>query len=156
MARVRFANSAPNEGRKRETDEPNMSEVPLEQSLEKQGECSLTLYSWKLSCTAEPLRRKPPEGGTIPLRNRGCAHAHEEGSLDAAARLTPRRERERERLAQVLHLCLGACAAPLHRGGAGGLTWTVPPGEPSPFSQRCLSRTSDAVLFKAPLVATAG
>ena len=65
-------------------------------------------------------------------------------------------ERERERLAQVLHLCLGACAAPLHRGGAGGLTWTVPPGEPSPFSQRCLSRTSDAVLFKAPLVATAG
>ena len=63
------------------------------------------------------------------------------------------RKREREILAQVLHLCLGGCAAPLHREGAGGLTWTVPPGEPSQFSQRCLSRTSDAVLLKAPLVA---
>ena len=49
--------------------------------------------------------------------------------------LKRRRERERER---VRHLCLGACAAPLHRGGAGGLTWTVPPGEPSQLPRRCL------------------
>ena len=46
--------------------------------------------------------------------------------------------RAREREAQVLHLCLGACAAPLHGGAAGGLTWTVPPGEPSQLPQRCL------------------
>ena len=56
-------------------------------------------------------------------------------------------------LAQVLHLCLGACAAPLHRGGARGLTWIVSPGEPSQFPQRCLSRISDATLLKGPLVA---
>ena len=62
------------------------------------------------------------------------------------------RERERERERERSHfgssgeLCLEA----LHRGGDGGLTWTVTPGEPSRFSQRCLSPTPAATLLKGP------
>ena len=56
-------------------------------------------------------------------------------------------------MAQVLHLCLGPCAALLHRGGAGGLAWTVPPGEPSQLPQRCLSPISDATVLKRPCLA---
>ena len=50
------------------------------------------------------------------------------------------REREREResiLAQVSHLCLEACAASLHRGGDGGLTWTVENTPSMPGRSRC-------------------
>ena len=62
-------------------------------------------------------------------------------------------QRERERvaiLAQVSHLCLEACVASLHRGRAGGFPWTVTPGEPSQFSQRCLSLIPDAAVLKRP------
>ena len=53
-------------------------------------------------------------------------------------------------------LCLGACAALLHRGGgAGGLTWTVTPGEPARFPQQCLSLTSAAVCLSGPVVPSA-
>ena len=50
-----------------------------------------------------------------------------------------KREKEREResvaiLAQVLHLCLGACDASLHRGGGAGLPWgCAPEGAPVAF-----------------------
>ena len=46
-------------------------------------------------------------------------------------------ERERESVAisaQVLHLCLGACDASLHRGGGAGLPWgCAPEGAPVAF-----------------------
>ena len=52
----------------------------------------------------------------------------------------------------MLHLCLEACAASLHWGGGGGLTWTVTPGEPSHLAQQCLSITTAAVCLSGPRV----
>ena len=61
------------------------------------------------------------------------------------------RERERERhFGSSIAPLLGGLCRLLARGGAGGLTWTVTPGEPSQFSQRCLSLIPDAAVLKRP------
>ena len=69
----------------------------------------------KLLCTAEPLQQN--DGGGAP-RARGVGPAHTSTPEQSKAK---QREREREItvaiLAQVLHLCLGVCDTPLHRGG---------------------------------------
>ena len=65
------------------------------------------------------------------------------------------RERERKFWLEYCTFAWGPVPLPCIGGELGGLTWTVPPGEPTQFSQRCLSRISDAVLFKAPWVASA-
>ena len=66
-------------------------------------------------------------------------------------------KRERERESPFWLKCCtfawGLVPLPCIGGGAGGLTWTVPPGEPSQLSQRCLSPISDATVLKRPWVA---
>ena len=69
----------------------------------------------------------------------------ERESIHNPAERKRERERERERavaiLAQVLHPCLGACTASLHRGGRQriDLGAVTPQGSSSVFLQRCLS-----------------
>ena len=74
------------------------------------------------SCPGEEEREREHVGLTVPhARGReNYGRALEPGGPNSP--LKPGRRRERERiLAQVLHLCLGACAAPLAQGGRQGV-----------------------------------
>ena len=113
-----------------------------------------------------PLRHSPGERKRERERERERDEslqptrcASKQASKQASKRDEREIQRERERERARMKYCTfawGPVPLPCIGGELGGLTWTVPPGEPTQFSQRCLSRISDAVLFKAPWVASAG
>ena len=84
-----------------------------------------------------------------------CIYIYRERERERASERARERERERKFWLEYCTFAWGPVPLPCIGGELGGLTWTVPPGEPTQFSQRCLSRISDAVLFKAPWVASA-
>ena len=72
----------------------------------------------------------------------------------AAHRAAREQKREREReaiLAQVLHPLFGGLCCPLSSGGgAGGLAWTVTPGEPFRFPSAVLESHVRSRVLKWP------